>query len=172
MASKHRKSFLNPLFKVLKGIEMYEHQGWYKYTWGEANTLDEIRKIKRDLQNRGFKNAFIVPFYNGERMSLQEAAGEVSLKMNGDLYELGGIKINIYDDDNIFITSLLSKSDGHFSFLGLRPGNYRAALDCTQLDYLNMASNTDSFQFTIGDSDGDVAKQIKFILHPKASNPK
>lgn len=48
-------------------------------------------------------------------MSLQEATGEVYLKMNGDLYELGGIKINIYDDDNIFIASLLSESDGHFS---------------------------------------------------------
>ncbi len=152
---------------------MYEHEGWYKYTWGEANTLEEIRKIKRDLQELGFKKAFIVPFYNELRMDLQEATGEVSLKINGDLYELGGIKINIYDDNNIFVTSLLSKSDGHFSFLGLRPGNYSAALDQTQLDYLKMTSDSDYFQFTIGkDSDGDVAKQIEFILYPKASNSK
>ena len=173
MASKHRKYFLNSSFKALKGIEMYEHEGWYKYTWGEANTLEEIRKIKRDLQELGFKKAFIVPFYNELRMDLQEATGEVSLKINGDLYELGGIKINIYDDNNIFVTSLLSKSDGHFSFLGLRPGNYSAALDQTQLDYLKMTSDSDYFQFTIGkDSDGDVAKQIEFILYPKASNSK
>ena len=173
MTSKHKHSFSNNSFKDLKGIEMYQHNDLYKYTWGETKTLDEIRKIKRDLQNRGFKKAFIVPFYNGERMSLQEAVGEVSLKMDGNLYELGGIKINIYDDKHQFITSLLSNSDGHFSFIGLRPGNYSAVLDHTQLDYLNMGSNTDSSQFTIGiDSDGDVAKQIKFILYPKASNPK
>ncbi|MFV5687830.1 hypothetical protein ACM55M_04315 [Flavobacterium sp. ZT3R25] len=168
MTSKKKQSLSSNSFKTLKGIEMYQHEGLYKYTWGEANTVDEIRKIKRDLQELGFKNAFIVPFYNGERMSLQEAVGEVSLKMYGNLYELGGIKINIYDDNNIFVTSLLSKSDGHFSFLGLRPGNYTAALDRTQLDYLNMGSNSDSFRFTIGiNSDGDVAKQLKFILHPK-----
>ncbi|MFV8269548.1 hypothetical protein ACNQGP_06355 [Flavobacterium sp. GT2N3] len=168
MASKHKQSFSNSLFKALKGIEMYQHEGLYKYTWGEAYTLGEIRKIKRDLQNRGIKNAFIVPFYNEVRMNLQEATGEVSLKMNGDLYELGGIKINIYDDDTIFITSLVSKSDGHFSFLGLRPGNYSAVLDRTQLDYFNMGSNSDSFRFTIGnDNDGDLAKQIKFVLYPK-----
>ncbi|MFV7234554.1 carboxypeptidase-like regulatory domain-containing protein [Flavobacterium sp. ZB4R12] len=173
MASKHRKSFSNPLFKVLKGIEMYQHEGWYKYTWGEANTLEEIRKIKRDLQNRGFKNAFIVPFYNELRMSLQEATGEVSLKMNGDLYELGGIKINIYDDNNVFITSLLSKSDGHFSFLGLRPGNYKAELDPIQLDYLKMISDTDAMKFSIGNNvDGDVPKQLNFILQQKITNPK
>ncbi|MFV8327752.1 hypothetical protein [Flavobacterium sp. ZS1P14] len=173
MASKHKQSFSNSLFKALKGIEMYQHEGLYKYTWGEANTLEEIRKIKRDLQNRGIKNAFIIPFYNEVRMNLQEATGEVSLKMNGDLYELGGIKINIYDDDTIFITSLVSKSDGHFSFLGLRPGNYRAELDQTQLDYLKMTSNTDSLQFSIGNNgDVDVTELLKFILHPNITNPK
>lgn len=173
MASEHRKFFLNPLFKGLKGIEMYEHEGLYKYTWGEANTLDEIRKIKRDLQNRGFKNAFIVPFYNDMRMSLQEASGEVSLKMNGDLYELGGIKINIYDEDNIFITSLLSKSNGHFSFLGLRPGNYRAELDQNQLDHLKMTSDIDAIKFSIGNrGDGDTIQLLKFILFPNTTNPK
>ncbi|MFV8342643.1 hypothetical protein [Flavobacterium sp. XS2P39] len=172
MASKHEQSFSNSLFKALKGIEMYQHEGLYKYTWGEANTLEEIRKIKRDLQNRGIKNAFIVPFYNEVRMNLQEATGEVSLKMNGDFYELGGIKINIYDDDTIFITSLVSKSDGHFSFLGLRPGNYRAELDQTQLDYLKMTSDTDSLKFTIGNNGIDVTEPLKFILHPKISNPK
>ncbi|MFV8343759.1 hypothetical protein [Flavobacterium sp. XS2P39] len=166
-ASKHKQSFSYPLFKALKGIEMYQHEGLYKYTWGEANTLEEIRKIKRDLQNRGIKNVFIVPFYNEVRMNLQEAIGEVSLKMNGDFYELGGIKINIYDDDTIFITSLVSKSDGHFSFLGLRPGNYRAELDQTQLDCLKMASDTDSLKFTIGNNGIDVTEPLKFILHPK-----
>lgn len=173
MTSKHKQSFSNNSFKDLKGIEMYQHESLYKYTWGVAKTLDEIRKIKRELQDIGFENAFIIPFYNGERMSLQEAIGEVSLKMDGNLYELGGIKINIYDDSHRFVTSLLSKSDGHFSFLGLRPGNYSAALDQTQLDYLNMVSNTDSSQFTISiNSDGDVVKQMKFILYPKALNSK
>lgn len=168
MTSKHKQSFSSNSFRGLKGIENYQHEGLYKYTWGEAKTLDEIRKIKRDLQDSWFKNAFIVPFYNGERMSLQEAVGAVSLKIDGNLYELGGIKINIYDESHQFITSLLSKSDGHFSFLGLHPGNYSAALDSTQLDYLKMDSDTNSFQFTIGNnSDGDVAKQMKFILYSK-----
>jgi hypothetical protein len=168
LASKHKQSLSSSLFKDLKGIEINQHEGWYKYTWGAANSLEAIRKIKKDLQDRGIKNAFIVPFYNEVRMNLQEATGEVSLKMNGDLYELGGIKINIYDEDTVFTTSLLSKSDGNFSFLGLRPGNYTAKLDQTQLDYLKMTADTGAINFTIGsNTNGDSTTQLKFILEPK-----
>jgi hypothetical protein len=167
-ASKHKQSFSSSIFKNLKGIEMHEHQGLYKYTWGESTTLEEIRKMKKELQNSGFKNAFIVPFYNEIRMSLEEATGEVSLKMSTHLYNLGGIKIKIYDYNNIFVTSLLSNSDGHFSFLGLRPGNYRAELDQNQLEYLKMKSDIDSIKFFIGNSgDKNARKLIKFVLSPK-----
>lgn len=173
VASQSRLSFSNSLFKVLKGIKIYKHDGLYKYTWGEAKTLDEIRKIKKELQNRGFKNAFIVPFYNDERINMQEATGMVSVEMNGEFYELGGIKINIYDDSHKFLTSLVTKSNGHFSFLGLRQGNYVAALDQTQLDNLQMTSDSTSLKFSIGnDVDGDVVEQLKFILHPNTNNQK
>ena len=173
MTSKYKQSFSNPLFINLKGIEMYKHKGLYKYTWGEANSLDDIRKIKKDLQNHGFKDAFIVPFYNDMRISMQEVIGEVSLEVNGEFYGVGGIKINIYDENNKFITSLLSKSDGSFSFLGLHSGNYTAELNHTQLDSLQMLSDSAFLKFSIDNNiDGNIDEQLKFILHPISANPK
>ncbi|MHB1107161.1 MAG: carboxypeptidase-like regulatory domain-containing protein [Lutibacter sp.] len=173
MTSKYKQSFSNPLFINLKGIEMYKHKGLYKYTWGETNTLDAIRKIKKDLQNHGFKDAFIVPFYNDMRISMQEVIGEVSLEVDGEFYGIGGIKINIYDENNKFITSLLSKSDGYFGFLGLHSGNYTAELSQTQLDSLQMLSDSAFLKFSIDNNiDGDIDEQLKFILHPNSANPK
>lgn len=173
MASQSRLSISNPLFKALKGIQRYEHEGLYKYTWGESKSLIGIRKIKKELQNRGFEDTFIVSFYNEERINMQETTGAVSLEMNGTFYELGGITINIYDDNHQFITALLTKSDGHFSFLGLRKGNYSAALDQIQLDKLQMVSDTASLKFSLGNEvDGEAVLQLKFILRQKTTNPK
>lgn len=171
IASQSRLSLSNPLFKTLNGIERYQHQGLYKYTWGESKSLDGIRKIKKELQNLGFKDTYIVSFYNEKRINMQETTGAVYLAMNATFYELGGITINIYDENDQFITALLSKPDGRFSFLGLRKGNYTASLDQVQLDKLQMVSDNAFLKFSLdNEAYGEAAMQLKFILRQKTTN--
>lgn len=173
IASQSRLSLSNPLFKALDGIQRYQHEGLYKYTWGESKSLDGIRKIKKELQNLGFKDTYIVSFYNGKRINMQETTGAVYLGMNGTFYELGGITINIYDENDQFVTALLSKPDGRFSFLGLRKGKYTASLDQIQLDNLQMVPDSASLKFSLdSEAYGEAAMQLKFILRQKTTNPK
>tara|TARA_R110000868_G_scaffold85301_6_gene240078 strand:- start:55112 stop:59887 length:4776 start_codon:yes stop_codon:yes gene_type:complete len=173
IASQSRLSLSNTLFKAMKGIQRYQHEGLYKYTWGESKSLDGIRKIKKELQNLGFKDTYIVSFYNGKRINMQETTGAVYLGMNGTFYELGGITINIYDENDQFITALLSKPNGRFSFLGLRKGNYSASLDQIQLDKLQMVSDNAFLKFSLdNEAYEEAAMLLKFILRQKITNTK
>jgi len=46
----------------------------YRYLTNEtAPNLDEAKVLQKSLQELGFKDAFIVPFYKGERISFEEA---------------------------------------------------------------------------------------------------
>ena len=70
---KKEKSLEFKKFKGLDDIRMYEHNGQFKYTTGEFSTLDEALKLKNELRNKGYKDMFIVPFLNQERISLEKA---------------------------------------------------------------------------------------------------
>ncbi|MHC1706300.1 MAG: N-acetylmuramoyl-L-alanine amidase [Bacteroidales bacterium] len=61
------------LFKGCKDISMYSQKGIYKYTVGECPTLDEALKLQSEMQKKGFKDAFVVAFYKGERIPVEEA---------------------------------------------------------------------------------------------------
>jgi hypothetical protein len=60
---------------AVKGKVKYEmHEGWRKYTIGSFSDYSEAEKFKEDLQKYSFaKNAFIVAYNNGKRISMQEA---------------------------------------------------------------------------------------------------
>ena len=104
---------------------------------------------------------------------MQETTGAVYLGMNGTFYELGGITINIYDENDQFITALLSKPNGRFSFLGLRKGNYSASLDQIQLDKLQMVSDNAFLKFSLdNEAYEEAAMLLKFILRQKITNTK
>ncbi|HQB69355.1 MAG TPA: N-acetylmuramoyl-L-alanine amidase [Paludibacteraceae bacterium] len=60
------------LFRGLKDCTYYKENDWFKYTYGSANTLDEILELKSSIK-AAFPEAFIVVFYNGKKISLQEA---------------------------------------------------------------------------------------------------
>ena len=47
--------------------------GIYKYYVGNNTDKSVIDKIKTDLINYGFKDAFVVAFYNGKRISTKDA---------------------------------------------------------------------------------------------------
>lgn len=58
--------------------------GWIRYCVGMFKTFEPANLVKQDLRKNGFKDAFVVAYFNGKRISLREAY----LKLNGDGSEL------------------------------------------------------------------------------------
>lgn len=62
-----------PFFKGLQPVSYFEEGGFYKYTYGEDSTLDSAKNTLKEVKNLGFKDAFIVCFFNNKKISIQEA---------------------------------------------------------------------------------------------------
>jgi len=52
---------------------MYQHMGLYKYTSGEFATFEQAQQHRNNVIAKGFKDAFVVAFRNGERIKTSEA---------------------------------------------------------------------------------------------------
>ena len=63
----------DPAFRNLEGVSFYFHEGLYKYTLGNENSVDAAGEIQQKLRNQGFSDAFIVAFKDNERISIAEA---------------------------------------------------------------------------------------------------
>ncbi|TSA26373.1 MAG: N-acetylmuramoyl-L-alanine amidase [Bacteroidetes bacterium] len=72
-ASPDKISLSSSRFRGVKGIQEYNHNGMYKYTYGEETDLDKAQQLQARMQAMGFPDAFIVAFHNGERISLDRA---------------------------------------------------------------------------------------------------
>ena len=60
-------------FKGITDYEYYLQRGTYCYTTGSFATAQEAVKHQKAVRERGFKDAFVVAFLDGERISLQKA---------------------------------------------------------------------------------------------------
>jgi len=60
-------------FKGISDYQMYKQDGLFRYTLGNESTIAKAKNIQNDLRKKGFKDAFVIAFYNGKRISLQEA---------------------------------------------------------------------------------------------------
>lgn len=60
-------------FNGLSGIEFYKADNLYKYTYGKSNNFDEAKKWESEARSKGFKEAFVVAFLNGERIDIHKA---------------------------------------------------------------------------------------------------
>lgn len=60
-------------FNGLVDVEYYIESGSYKYIFGKTESLDEARSWRSMVIEKGFNDAFIVSFYNGERIPITEA---------------------------------------------------------------------------------------------------
>ena len=70
------KTSVNTSAKQYSGIPdigYYRHQGYYKYTAGNETTFDKAMKIRNKVVQKGYKDAFVVAFMNGERMDTNKA---------------------------------------------------------------------------------------------------
>ncbi|QJB30726.1 carboxypeptidase regulatory-like domain-containing protein [Chitinophaga oryzae] len=83
------------------------------------------------------------------------------------------IRMNILDADCNTVASVLTESDGYFSYLGLRPGTYTLSPDPAQLQRLHMTAQPAEITVTIKrNPDGDVVGGLLFKLVPMSfANP-
>jgi N-acetylmuramoyl-L-alanine amidase len=59
-------------FRGLRDVKVYKHNGMFKYTVGNATDKGEATVLKNEMKVKGYKDVFIVAFYNNERISNDE----------------------------------------------------------------------------------------------------
>ncbi len=60
-------------FRGIEDYEFYLQKGVYRYTTGNFKNVKDAVKRQKEVREVGFKDAFVVAFNNGSRISLQEA---------------------------------------------------------------------------------------------------
>lgn len=60
-------------FQGLWPLVMMESNGYYKYAYGACGTMEEAQKLKSEAVERGFSSAFVIAYYKGDRISIEEA---------------------------------------------------------------------------------------------------
>ncbi len=67
------KSVTSNLFNGVENVKRYFHNGLYKFISGEFVTFADANVLRGQLVKKGYKDAFIVAFLNGERIATDEA---------------------------------------------------------------------------------------------------
>jgi N-acetylmuramoyl-L-alanine amidase len=72
-SSSKDKPLTDPEFRNIEKPGKYFHQGTYKFTAGEAKSMEEATIIQRKIQKQGYRDAFVVVFKDDERITPAEA---------------------------------------------------------------------------------------------------
>jgi len=72
-ASSVNKPLNAPEFSSLSDVRVYFQNGLYRYTSGNFSNIEEAVRWQVDVQNKGFKDAFVVAFENEQRISREDA---------------------------------------------------------------------------------------------------
>jgi len=72
MATKNKIALLPKNFRGLKKLSMVKENGLYKYFSGYTSDFKKISEIKVRARKKLFKNAFIIAYFKGKRVPLQE----------------------------------------------------------------------------------------------------
>ena len=67
-ASPKKIPLTNLKFKGIDGLDVYYHNGLYKYTSGHFDSIEEATKQQKELKKRGFTDAFVIKMKNGKRI--------------------------------------------------------------------------------------------------------
>ncbi|MDD4149560.1 MAG: N-acetylmuramoyl-L-alanine amidase [Bacteroidales bacterium] len=76
MASSQKIEINSPKFISYQNVNVYLHNGVYKYTIGKETDYKKIVKLQNELKSE-FEGCFIVAFKNGERFPLNQARSEL-----------------------------------------------------------------------------------------------
>ena len=57
----------------VKDFKVYQQNGTYRYTVGDEGTIGRATVLQKTMREKGFKDAFVIAWYKGKRISLQEA---------------------------------------------------------------------------------------------------
>lgn len=60
-------------FKDIPDVKVYAQNGSFKYTAGDEATSEAADRLRRIIANKGFKDAFVLPFFKGKRITMREA---------------------------------------------------------------------------------------------------
>jgi hypothetical protein len=75
--SRGLPGYVERLFKklsLIRKIENYtDENGVVVYTTGNLNNLEDAKKMQNQVRQEGVEDAFIVPYFNGKRITLEEA---------------------------------------------------------------------------------------------------
>ena len=94
-----------------------------------------------------------------------EVSGMVYLNKGGNINGQRRITIQIYDKKESKVAETLSESDGYFSYLGLKPGEYSVRVDENQLKKLGYEVTPNKKNITIKPSlDGDIVDGVDFEI--------
>ncbi|MCK9271815.1 MAG: hypothetical protein M0P50_15375, partial [Bacteroidales bacterium] len=97
-----------------------------------------------------------------------EINGMVYLQDSTSVKAQGRILVNIYTENGVLKKQVMSERDGYFTFLGLPPGNYYAAIDTEQLQKISMTATPQRIEFTIESSEwGDIVDGLDFVIMKK-----
>ncbi len=72
-SSSVKKALNSTNFKGIKDVQEYFNNGMYKYITGNETTYEAATTLLNKVHNLGFKDAFIIAFLNGKRITPQEA---------------------------------------------------------------------------------------------------
>lgn len=62
--------------RELRGVtdyDVYEENGTFRYIKGSVSNINKAKALQRELRELGFKDAFVVAFYKGKKISIQQA---------------------------------------------------------------------------------------------------
>lgn len=62
-----------PEFRKLDNVWSYVQNGLYKYTAGSFASFRDASMYRTEVVNLGYKDAFVVPFYQNKRITIEEA---------------------------------------------------------------------------------------------------
>jgi len=71
--SSKKLELLPQNFKGIKNVELYKAGGLYRYVVGKETNMSDANNLQLQVRNKGYKDAFITAFSNGNRISISEA---------------------------------------------------------------------------------------------------
>lgn len=67
-------------FKGVNNVKVYEHEGNYKYTAGDEKSPEEANRLRSEMVEAGYKDAFVVAFVDDKRVEMSEALDILALQ--------------------------------------------------------------------------------------------